>query len=341
MYNSKSRNDKVDIIRGIAILMVVLGHTISTTTTHYEQNWLFRMIWSLQMPLFFILSGYITKYARSIESAKDVGNYIVRKICAYIFPWIVWTFFVRALLMGQTVFFDIPYFLYHMDIGYWFLISLFTVNLIYGIAIFLSQKLAKQKIKRILLFMLFFMIGTGILFILGSVLGMNFLSIKLTLYYIPFFLGGWLYGQFDDDILNKAKGKRILDIIIAVSFVVYLFGMWRVNIYALRESLLEISLRISISVAGCIAICGFIGNRPVKEGKINQALLFCGKHSLEIYLSHNIFLSLIKFDEVMGISSLSGAVGCFLAYICILVLAITFIALINSNKVLRKFLFWK
>ncbi|MCD7771860.1 MAG: acyltransferase family protein [Oscillospiraceae bacterium] len=58
------RNKNVDILRGIAMLMVILGHTMTGYTENSQDTLLFNIIWTLQMPLFILISGYVTKYSR-------------------------------------------------------------------------------------------------------------------------------------------------------------------------------------------------------------------------------------------------------------------------------------
>lgn len=48
------RNKQVDIIRGVAILLVVLEHALGTS-----DNFFAKIILSFHMPVFFILSGYL------------------------------------------------------------------------------------------------------------------------------------------------------------------------------------------------------------------------------------------------------------------------------------------
>lgn len=42
------RNKIVDIIRGFAMLLVVLGHTLSGSTSNFNDTFLFQVIWTLQ-----------------------------------------------------------------------------------------------------------------------------------------------------------------------------------------------------------------------------------------------------------------------------------------------------
>ena len=92
MISLKIRNNTVDIIRGIAMLMVVLQHTIARCCFDYSNTFLFNAIWSLQMPLFFIISGYVTRYSKKVVNSKELFGLIKRRTCAYLIPWLVWSF---------------------------------------------------------------------------------------------------------------------------------------------------------------------------------------------------------------------------------------------------------
>lgn len=63
MLEKKVRIAWIDNVKGIAILLVVLGHVIQFMycPSNFDQNPVFRVIYSFHMPLFFILSGCVTK----------------------------------------------------------------------------------------------------------------------------------------------------------------------------------------------------------------------------------------------------------------------------------------
>lgn len=65
---AENRNQFVDIMRGIAMLLVVLGHTMTGCSVDSQKSFLFNIIWSLQMPLFILISGYVTKYKAHIHN---------------------------------------------------------------------------------------------------------------------------------------------------------------------------------------------------------------------------------------------------------------------------------
>ena len=93
----KNRNQFVDMIRGIAMLMVVLGHTMTGCTSNAQDSFLFNIVWSLQMPLFILISGYITKYSHKIVDWSDFIRYLQRRTVAYMLPWATWSLLYEDL----------------------------------------------------------------------------------------------------------------------------------------------------------------------------------------------------------------------------------------------------
>lgn len=79
----KERNQYIDMLRGLAILMVVLGHTMTGTVENVEKSIVFNIIWSVQMPLFILISGYVTKYSQKIDTKLKLWNYIKKRTISY------------------------------------------------------------------------------------------------------------------------------------------------------------------------------------------------------------------------------------------------------------------
>lgn len=80
----KKRIEWIDISKGIGILMVILGHDL-------VRNPIFlRMIWSVHMPLFFIIAGYTFKKEKLFEQIKKSSK---RLVLPYISAVIILMFF--------------------------------------------------------------------------------------------------------------------------------------------------------------------------------------------------------------------------------------------------------
>ncbi len=255
--NAAKRNQFVDIMRGIAMLLVVLGHTMTGCTVGSQKTFLFNIVWSLQMPLFILISGYITKYSRLICDKKDLWQYIKRRTIAYMLPWTVWSFLIRGILFGQKNFLNIKDLLWSMDSGYWFLATIWTISMVFGIASFVAERVSKGNMpKKQIVLLLCYLAGMVLLAGIGVLLGLSFFAIKLTLYYMPFYYAGFLYGQFDGKVMASKIGKKMVDGIIALCFVIWLYVILRYSLYELTDSVFSIILRAVTSLAGCIAVCG-------------------------------------------------------------------------------------
>ena len=345
----KERNQYVDIMRGIAMLLVVLGHTMTGGTLNSERSILYNIIWSLQMPLFILISGYVTKYSRDLSTYNDLWNFIKRKTISYIFPWIIWSIGIRGLLLGERAFLNIRFILWNMDSGYWFLATIWTINIILGIAIFCAKKVINTiGFKQQVVIAVVYGIGMFGLLGIGMIFGMSFFAIKLTLYYMPFYFAGYLYGQYGDKIKRIKKGNVILDMIIATSLFVWLFIILRYSIYNMSDNGVSIIIRAFVSLTGCIAVCG-LGYRSIEKSIIIYSKItskkiiygffyWFGKHSLEVYLLHYLFLNILKTKELYLFSSIVGYGLTFSNYILTLMVCYIVITILRESDILKKIL---
>lgn len=341
--SSNERNQFVDIMRGIAMLLVVLGHTMTGCTTDAENSFLFNIVWSLQMPLFILISGYVTRYSRDIQDVAGLWKFVKRRTIAYLLPWSVWTLLVRGIIFGESNFLNIKWLLWHMDSGYWFLATIWTISMIFGVSTFLARRIAKESgIKRQLFTLAFYLVGMAVLAAIGIVAGLSFFAIKLTLYYMPFYYAGYLYGQYQDGIMEFKWGKTVVDVVIAVCLAVWLYIINRYHLYALPDNGISIALRVLSSIAGCIAVCGLCNGLFTVTSKNlvgGVQLSWCGEHSLEIYLTHYLLLTLLYMPEAPIMGSIQGTALMLANYLITVVLTIIAVKLVNKNRTLKLVLY--
>lgn len=179
----KQRNATVDYIRGIAILLVIIGHTVSNNgIADYSGSGLYRVVFALQMPLFMLVSGYVTVYSKPIESAGILGSFIGRRSLGYLLPWTVWTIF-RGFAFGGWAIGNIKSkllsLLWNMDSGYWFLFSLWTICIVWGISSFFANKLTAKKFLRVVFCTVFSMLFAMLLLLVGIKAGITFFKYKI------------------------------------------------------------------------------------------------------------------------------------------------------------------
>lgn len=344
-----TRNSTVDILRGIAMLMVVLGHTMTGCTENSQDSFLFNIIWTLQMPLFILISGYVTRYSKPITSGKTYGKFVWKRTFAYLLPWIIWTFVVRGLIFGQSSFLNVKYVLFNMDSGYWFLFTLWTIVMIYGLGEFLSELFCKGKseIAKFVVLTTVYLLGMAALVTIGVAVGLSFICIKLTLYYMPFYFAGALFGKLQNWLLSRKAGNTIVEIAVAVCLVAWITLMQRYSFYSIDDNGFGIALRAVTSLCGCIAVCGLtsklFANKPETEKIRGGGVLLCniGVHSLEIYLIHYLLLSMVKSNAAPCFATPMGIALTVMNFALTVVIAYVITRLFNLNRLLSMILFGK
>lgn len=75
----------LDNLKGFAILLVVLGHCVQSTVTGYDDNPIFKVIYSFHMPLFFMISGYVS-YKYSFSWRQSVS----KRAYQLLVPYCIW-----------------------------------------------------------------------------------------------------------------------------------------------------------------------------------------------------------------------------------------------------------
>ena len=128
----------IDCMKGIGILLVVLGHI-------YKDNYMGQWIYSFHMPLFFILSGYLM-FNKTVDWKYGGACYLVKKTKHLLWPFILF----RVLLVIYWLMIESKF--RELDLGpIWFLLVLYLVEVI---TFPITSKF--RKLKGLFLFVLSF-----------------------------------------------------------------------------------------------------------------------------------------------------------------------------------------
>lgn len=159
--NSK-RYSYVDVIKGIGILLVVFQHCMGGRNLPDTLPWISLFIASFHMPLFFIISGYLYK-------RKDTNSYLSGKVKSLLIPYLI----VMIINLGTTCLFAFiekvfccgNYSSYIQLEGFWFLLSLLYVTIMYYIVdVKVTTKLHNWYLRKLCsAFVAIFVLITGLI----------------------------------------------------------------------------------------------------------------------------------------------------------------------------------
>ena len=110
MEKTKNRELLPDILRGFAIVLVVLGHCIQEGSgeqfkldTMYFNDKVYQFIYSFHMPLFMLISGYFAwDSMEKPQERKEQWSLLVRRSAALIIPIFAWTCYVKLLCLVEN-----------------------------------------------------------------------------------------------------------------------------------------------------------------------------------------------------------------------------------------------
>lgn len=229
------REQSVSNIRALTILLVVLGHSIiiysnkwglySTEKTSVLFDVLKDYINVIQMPIFFMVSGYLlyysTKSGKELSFMKLIKDKFYRLLVPFLTFSLVWLLPIRMLInypkyqelnLWQIITTKI---LSLQDIGHlWFLPSLFLMF----ISAFFILRLRKLINKQIVVIDVFICICLLVISYLSGNIVIEIL--RQTAYYFCFFIFGFMINEYKETITSFYKKLRILFIIFTLMLFV-------------------------------------------------------------------------------------------------------------------------
>lgn len=298
--------DQIDALKGIAIFLVVLGHSIIVTPIDLHENaiceFLFSWIYSVHMPLFFAISGFCFSYKESY------GNYLWKKTKRSLIPYVVFGLidcvprylFSHLVNRPRSISASIHEMLFYGG-RYWFLYVLFIIFVVFPFV----HKLIKGKPVAQLSALFFVLIMH---FVLPSI---NIFCFGSVVEYLFYFLIGYMIKEHYGHKIWHIKLNRSLLCVVAVLLSV----VWLLLIAFYPSDFETVSALIGIFVSYLVVQFSL----PVRWFK------GFGKYSLQIYLlngfllviSRTIIVSVLKVTDPTTIILFNMLVDFFLSYLFI------------------------
>ncbi|MBR4829239.1 MAG: acyltransferase family protein [Muribaculaceae bacterium] len=275
-----ARDIRLDSLKGLLIILVILGHVITDIGNKSLLNHgVMGIIYIFHMPLFILISGYLTKHP-SQQTAKEMWTGVGRILVTLVTFHTLMSF--RVYLIEGV--FKLPFFKFPFGI-LWYLLCL----IYWRIALYFTPRTILNKPGLYL----------GIAFLLSLSCGLfhlgTFLSIQRTLNFFFFFLLGFYYrhGYISHGLWHNNRLHAITAIVM-LPLIFWLYPhcgnvMNGTDYYGIA------GLPEKIMILVCSTVVSLIVFNLMREYK---PLSDIGKNSLFYYVYHTFFITVVVYPIV-------------------------------------------
>ena len=277
-----NRKKWIDVMKGILIIFVVIGHT-------YLNEDIKTFIFWFHMPLFFIISGYLMKKTKGDEKyAQNKKQYIKKKVARYIVPYFSF-YILNCILIGKFSLKSFLKLLYGgQNLGgvYWFPICMIISMILF---LQINFKVKSSEKKKLIIILLYFIaiVESNVVkifqienFVLPWCIGI----LPLAITYISI-------GFFWREFTNRKSIVNIIVIIITLLLILLQsFNIINVKIDMKYEQYTNLIFVIVIPILFFVIVSN-ISKLIEKSKTISNILAYIGKSSMVIMYLHLLIKS--------------------------------------------------
>lgn len=305
-------------LKGIAIILVILGHSFSFTgfdlidkDKYYIYYYIYNTIYSFHMPLFFIVSGFLANKEYQIKAFyfSKIKRLLIPYIFINIIDYIPRHIFPTLVNNSQN---SIERVIFYSGVTTWFLYTMLIIFIVFPII----DRYILKKDKYYIFFIV--LIIFNIVF-QQKIENIKIFTIDRVIFYLIYFYLGYILKEFYTKIIEKKllSNKYIINLTV----VIFIFFNYKYtnNIYT----------RILFPCIGFILILNL--SLYLKKLRKVNFLEFCGKNSLTFYLLEPFF----SVPYRVGLVKLLGIQNHFLIIILFFILKLfsVYISTIIINKI--------
>ena len=280
----------IDILKGIAIALVVFGHFHPKGVSYPGYEFLNHMVYAFHMPLFMCASGFLFAFSREIKSFGDYGKLLRDKTRRLLIPYFSISIIILAVKLIAQQFIRLenpvtPDFLWSLFFCPWrgsatFLSFIYILFIIFAVFPLLKKYIRSAALLFSLILGLFF-INCSMYFSLGVVFR----------YLIYFYLGVLLF-KHKNRIIKKS-GLWLPGLF----FILLVMLFWAGSGFSGDTAgviLLKKVFELSMAVSG-IMLCVFISLNIDEMSLPGRIFKILGIFSAPIYLLHTILMAPLRF----------------------------------------------
>lgn len=311
-----------DVLKGIAIFMVVVGHVITMCIREIDRTPLFKFVAEIHMPLFFFISGWFmfrTDKAGALR-APSLGRRALQLLVPMAVVSSIWVVYFPC--SGLQTPLDSTFtglWSNSWKNGYWFTLCLFEIIVVYALFFPLFKRYRSAGFRSLISVLVWFVL-LWICFVTKGSYVSQWLGIDALATYWPAFMAGVIASSRSDKFNRMVSNLwcTTTSLLVGAALLYYICWWWEfpaVEVFKGNEFNLVV-LRPVFHI--CLAFVAVAVFRPWVNGVPNARWVrlwaYLGVNSLGIYLLHYFFLF------PMGCFR-DFAVGLNLAFVPMLVIA--------------------
>lgn len=308
----KRRLVELDILRGFAILAVVVIHATSTSLQFSQAsadivstliNQYFNQLFRYATPLFLLLSGVVLALSQRSRPLHPITFY-KKRFLRILVPYIAWSIFLGIIAPGAftgqtlgTIFHNIL--TGNADYQLYFVILLLECYVLFPFLFHLVDKTQHKTHFKIALLSLLLQLVMIVYLLVGRYSGTSLLGGDFSFRFIAFWIFYFIIGIIVAFHLPKITiaiqhtSMSFLSIITLLSAILLTLEVRILNIAYydsvnfFRPSVIYFTIISSVTL---LRIAIFITERTSMWSNLKQMLVLLGKHSFGIFLLHTLLL---------------------------------------------------
>ena len=311
---NKNRNFFIDIVKGLAIFLMIWGHCIqycvANSNVDYSENQVFKCIYSFHMPLFMLISGYLFFYSFSKRNLKELLIHRTQTLLQPIVFCSVFNYFATEVLGGVITGSIAPAFsgqwLENLS-SLWFLWSVLAASLVTAVVC--------KKVNNVFVQLVLLVIAIPIIAM--------FPNRDMNLFMYPYFVLGFYFSKYKDrlpNIVQKLKYISLPLFPVLLCFYekkhyIYTTGLLPNEKYSFLQMVCIDTYRWLIGLVGSlfvITVLQLVYNHiiiKVKTPRLSNALSKMGEKSIQMYAFSVPFVSIylsVLFPKVLGVLNMEN-----------------------------------
>lgn len=290
-----NRDNTLDLLKGFAIFLVVLGHINVVTPVE-------NLIYSFHMSLFMFISGCTFWY--SYKKSEKAVSYIFNRFLSLIIPYIAWSFFYYWFYNNNN-FVAVDFIKYPINLSFfdrlWFLPTLFSIIVIATISMSMTKHIEGRR--RVFLQVVLCCFGFCILEFFYTITNIKLFRQGI-IYILPFYFGLFFmqYPAF------KRFCTKPFFLISFILLFVLCFPFYSVD----DKSVISLVSRFICGIAIVIPLYKFVNhkNELYYNNVWCEAIATLGKNTIAVYTMQEFFRPLfyntlpnIFYDTILKVLS--------------------------------------